>query len=91
MSVPGHLSSRTRFILRHGVVPWGIVIGGVIAAVGVLSDFDAFAVHSGAMRALAALVIAWALWAAIAGWAIGAYRWNTRTVGPSEHRNIGDR
>ena len=78
--------ARTRFILRHGFVPWGLVIGALAAVGGVLAARRE-APSGKPMSVASALAIAalcFVVWCVIAGWVVGAIRWDLR--GPHERK-----
>ena len=71
---------RTRFILRHGIVPWGIV-AGVCAAIGSVIGLRNEAATDQSISAAGTVEVAllcFALWCFIAGWVVGAIRWHLR-------------
>jgi hypothetical protein len=73
---------RTRFIFRHGVVPWGLVAGAGAAIAGVLgarADADATTDRLISTAGLAGVaVLCFVVWCVIAGWVVGAIRWQLR-------------
>jgi hypothetical protein len=73
-------AARLRFILRHGIVPWGIVAGACAALVGTFDvrheAASTAAASDGAVLGVAALCFV--IWCFIGGWLIGAIRWELR-------------
>ncbi|HXT17592.1 MAG TPA: hypothetical protein VN706_18260 [Gemmatimonadaceae bacterium] len=78
--------ARTCFILRHGVVPWGIIAGALAAlgaALGVRGETASSAPASAATIAGIAGIagiaaMCFVIWCFVAGWAVGAARWELR-------------
>lgn len=72
--------SRVRFILHRGVVPWGIIAGAcaAVAATLGLRDDTAAATPASPTTVVVAAALSFVVWCAIAGWAIGAIRWEMR-------------
>ena len=71
------LSAHTRFILRRGIMPWGVIIG-VVAAGVVLRDAYAAPKTSagpGAGQIAAMAMLVFLEWSFGAGWIIGAVLW----------------
>ncbi len=79
----GKRHERTRFILRHGLVPWGVSAGACAAFGSVLSVRDQRMgdrpVPLGVVVGIA--VVCFITWSAFAGWAVGAVRWDLRQAG----------
>ena len=74
------LSERTRFILRHGVRPWGMLVGALgtaILFVTSLWPMQRGARHGPLVLALLAFVC-FAEWSCVAGWVIGAVLWTLK-------------
>ena len=71
------MSERTRFILRHGVRPWGILVGGLTTAI--LLATSLLPLHrAGRVDAFELALLAFACfaeWSFVAGWVIGAVLW----------------
>ena len=73
------LSVHTRFILRRGIVPWGI-IAGIVAAGLVLHDAwvaPKTSAGSGAGQIAVMAVLCFLEWSLGVGWIIGAVLWTT--------------
>ena len=74
--------ARLRFIVRHGVVPWGIVVGTLTGVGGALALRDG-AVSNSAMSMMTAIwfgALCFAIWCPLAGWVVGAIRWELRRL-----------
>jgi hypothetical protein len=75
------LSERTRFILRHGVRPWGMLVGALATAI--LFATSRWPMQRGGRHEPLVLVLlafaCFAEWSCVAGWVIGAVLW---TLGP---------
>jgi hypothetical protein len=71
---------RSRYIARHGLVPWGLLAGAIAAFVVVRSAWRDRSAGAGMSAAGVVLVggLCFVTWAAIAGWFIGAFLWETR-------------
>ncbi len=71
------MSERTRFILRHGVRPWGILVGGLTTAI--LLATSLLPLHrAGRVDPFELALLAFACfaeWSFVAGWVIGAVLW----------------
>jgi len=71
----GRPSPRTLFILRHGVLPWGLVVGTLITAF-VARDLSARHTASDGLVHLVVLVALCFLgWSLGVGWVIGSALW----------------
>lgn len=73
-----HWSPRTEFIVRRGVLRWGALISALLAAVIMFREGTDFSPHWRLARVGAVGVLAWALWAGIIGWLVGAFLWSFR-------------
>lgn len=85
------LSAHTRFILRRGIVPWGM-IAGIVATAFVLHDATTTpktSVESGARQVAVMAVLCFLEWSVIAGWIIGAILWTTARGKASETSGKG--
>jgi hypothetical protein len=77
------MNERTRFILRHGVVPWGMLAGGIATAV-LFATWPPMR-HKVRPPSLILAVLAFlcfAEWSLIAGWIVGVVLW---TMVPRTH------
>lgn len=79
----GKRRERTRFILRHGMVPWGVSAGACAAVGSVLSVRDQrigdHPVAPGVVIGIA--LLCFITWSSLAGWAVGAIKWELRDAG----------
>lgn len=71
-----HLSPRTEFIVRRGVFRWGALVGALLAVTVMLRESPDFSPHWRLARVGAVGVLAWAVWAIIIGWLVGAFLWS---------------
>lgn len=69
-------SPRTAYIVRQGILRHGIVIGALITALGILPEIADFAAPWRVARVGAVVIVAWALWAVVTGWIVGAFLWS---------------
>ncbi len=85
MHAPYHLSPRTQFVLRRGVVPWGLLAG--IAAAVIAFGSAGEQVASSALRTLGLVIVCFAVWTGLIGWMVGGFLWEIRPPGErSRHR-----
>jgi hypothetical protein len=85
------LSAHTRFILRRGIVPWGIIVG-IVAAGLVLHDAykpAEMSAGSGAGQIALMAVLCFLEWSFGAGWVIGAVLWTAASGKASETSRKG--
>jgi hypothetical protein len=78
MSVQVRLSSRMRFVLRRGVLPWG-VLAGIVAAALVALDAPHGTDGTSTRSTIILCILCFAIWTALIGWAIGNVRWELRS------------
>lgn len=75
---PTRWSERATFIVRQGIVRYGVAIGLAVTLLGILPDLGDFGEHWAVLRVIAVLLTSWAFWALVIGWIIGAFRWSLR-------------
>lgn len=75
---PARWSERTTYIVRQGVVRYGVVIGLLVSLLGVVPDAGDFGEHWAALRIVGVVAASWVFWALVSGWIIGAFRWSLR-------------
>ncbi len=86
--MPMHRPQSTeysRFILRRGIVPWGIAVGaiaGVLEVVGMRHGRSADPA-AGTLSIILVGVLCFIMWCGLVGWAIGSFLWSTRDPGPA--------
>lgn len=83
------LNERTRFILRRGVLPWGMLVGGIATAV-LFATWPPMrhGIRPPALVALLAMVC-FAEWSLVAGWIVGAVLWALLPRTPRTPQNGG--
>jgi hypothetical protein len=86
MNAHYHLSPRTQFVLRRGLIPWGLLAGvaaGALIAFGIGRDHDA---RSG-LETVVLVIICFAIWAGLIGWTVGGILWETRPPADGSRRH----
>lgn len=75
-------ADRRAFIIRHGVLRYGLVLGllvfGWIAVGDYVTVFDRLSTQADWVRLLVLLALCLAVWTVGAGWLIGAALWFVR-------------
>ncbi|MGH7623063.1 MAG: hypothetical protein ACREMU_12040, partial [Gemmatimonadaceae bacterium] len=71
------LSHRVRFLVRRGLLPWGILAGVVAGGLGALAGHAA-ATPPSTVGIITIAAICFAAWSVLVGWAVGAIRWAMR-------------
>jgi|SRR4051812_15811239 hypothetical protein len=72
-----HLTPRARFVLRRGVLPWGLPAGvgaAVLVAVGTRGGVDA----PSELGTIVIAVVCFGLWMGLVGWMVGDILWDIR-------------
>ena len=85
--------ARLRFILRHGIVPWGTVAGacaGLGGAFGVRDEATSASPVSGRTM-LGVAVLCFVIWCFVGGWIVGALRWELREIDDATNASLRNR
>lgn len=77
-------SPRTEYIVRHGILRRGVIVGALVTIVGVLPEAGEFDAHWHAARVALVMLVACAVWAVVAGWVIGAFLWSRQEAAADE-------
>lgn len=69
-----------RFIVLHGILPWGIVAGVLAVTSGVLAEHLG-AVTEGTRSSLTVVAtLCLVVWCVLVGWTVGAIQWEFRNI-----------
>jgi hypothetical protein len=73
-------SEHLRFVVRRGIVPWGLAAGVIASAVAMASALHERAGGKaiGAASIIIAGTVCFFTWCLLIGWAVGGVLWTTR-------------
>lgn len=67
------------FILRRGVVPWGLIVGLAAAGGGAATSRRLTDAPPGSRATtITVATLSFVIWGGLAGWAVGVVRWELR-------------